>query len=554
MAFRLLEMVVDLVCGGEPEVSRALAQVAAQAAQAKAAADPLAHMRANIDRAQAEGALRWLESEMLRVGRLVSVRRALGLDTSDAQARLAALRQAAAVIPSGPLRLPSLPVGHPLSPLHGPPAPPPRPAGAPGGVGPTAPGAAGIPVPPPGATAAWQRYAGSVQAAVAQFGAVTGAGTGVVSALVGMATSAAPAAAGIAALTAEITVLGEAARTFATLHDEMTMFSAELTAMGKDAGAVVAGFEDLVRVGQRMGLTFSQARSVAMEAAQVTDGSRGAMENYMKVAVGLGRVMGGDAAAGQRLALAYGDQNRAMQPEQLSRYLRMYPRLKAEFIDAEKRGELVSVTIARMAQRGLDMQDVFRKDTFQASWDKMTGALERAWQSFSKIFGPDALDAVKSLADAVTVLANTFSSLTTNVDGTTSSFGTFLGYVLRVQKAILTLGLSEYMKAADYVKDYVSELFESESEKQARLAKGMGKIPAPGAEPTHGGFLSMEAMSDALANAAFGQKGVPEQQLEELQQQTKIQEEQLDRLRKMADKKTEGDVEGRPHDGDLPGV
>jgi hypothetical protein len=369
-----------------------------------------------------------------------------------------------------------------------------------------------------------------------------------------MTASAAPAAAGIAALTAEITVLGEAARTFATLHDEMTMFSAELGAMGKDAGAVVAGFEDLVRVGQRMGLTFSEARSVAMEAAQVTDGSRGAMENYMKVAVGLGRVMGGNTAAGQRLALAYGDQNRAMQPEQLARYLRMYPRLKAEFIDAEKRGERVSVTIARMAQRGLDMQDVFRKDTFQASWNDMTGALERAWQSFSKIFGPDALDTVKSLADAVTVLANTFSSLTTNVDGTTSSFGTFLGYVIRVQKAILTLGLSEYMKAADSVKDYVTELFESDEDRQARLAKGMGKIPAPGAEPTQGGFLSMEAMSDALANAAFGQKGIPEQQLEELQQQTKYQEEQLDRLRKIADRKPEGDVERPPSDGDLPGV
>jgi hypothetical protein len=232
----------------------------------------------------------------------------------------------------------------------------------------------------------------------------------------------------------------------------------------------------------------------------------------------------------------------------------MYPRLKAEFIDAEKRGERVSVTIARMAQRGLDMQDVFRKDTFQASWNDMTGALERAWQSFSKIFGPDALDTVKSLADAVTVLANTFSSLTTNVDGTTSSFGTFLGYVIRVQKAILTLGLSEYMKAADSVKDYVTELFESDEDRQARLAKGMGKIPAPGAEPTQGGFLSMEAMSDALANAAFGQKGIPEQQLEELQQQTKYQEEQLDRLRKIADRKPEGDVERPPSDGDLPGV
>jgi hypothetical protein len=75
MAFRLLEMVVDLVCGGEPEVSRALAHVAAQATQARTAVDPLAHMRANIDQAQAEGALRWLESEMLRVGRLISVRR-----------------------------------------------------------------------------------------------------------------------------------------------------------------------------------------------------------------------------------------------------------------------------------------------------------------------------------------------------------------------------------------------------------------------------------------------------------------------------------------------
>jgi hypothetical protein len=200
------------------------------------------------------------------------------------------------------------------------------------------------------------------------------------------------------------------------------------------------------------------------------------------------------------------------------------------------------------------MQDVYRKDTFSGSFDKMTGALEQAWDALSRVFGPQVIEAINDMAKAVTTLADAFTYLTVNADGTRTTMSYLVEYLGRFGEAVATLGMSEIIPEAMKVWNAAAELFESEADKKSRLAKDkLGKAPTPGVESMEAGFESMQALSDRLANAAYGQKGPAEETVDELRKQTKIQEEQLEIARRHADIRGTGGIENYPVPTELPG-